>query len=254
LTRYSACIEWLFANEAPEVPDRIRAAKAAGLDGIEFWHWSNKNLDAVKAALDETVLPMAGILCEPIAKITDPDAHSMFLDGVRTSLAAAVKLGAPVMIAQAGDDRPGVSREAQHAALVKVLKEAADILKGSGVILALEPLNDRVDHPGYYLTSTVEGLDIVDEVDRPEVKLLYDIYHSAMMGEATETVLEGRVDRIVHVHLADAGGRGEPGSGQMDWRARLEWLIDHGYDGFVGLEYRPTGSTEDSLRFRDIVR
>ena len=250
MTRYSACIEWLFAKEAPDVPDRIRAAKAAGLDGIEFWHWSNKDLDRVKAALDETGLPIAGILCEPIAKITDPAMHPMFLDGVRASLLAALKLGAPVMIAQAGDDRPGVSREAQHRALVTVLKDAADILKGSRVVLALEPLNDRVDHPGYYLTSTIEGLDIVDEVDRPEVKLLYDIYHSAMMGEAIETVLEGRLDRVVHVHLADTQGRGEPGSGTMDWQARLDWLADRGYDGFVGLEYRPTVSTEESLRFR----
>jgi hydroxypyruvate isomerase len=250
LTRYSACIEWLFAKEAPSVPDRIRAAKAAGLDGIEFWHWSNKDIDAVKAALDETGLPLAGMLCEPIAKITNPDAHPLFLEGVRASLSAAIKLGAPVMIAQAGDDRPGIPREVQHAAVVKVLKEAADIVKGSGVVVALEPLNDRVDHPGYYLTSTIEGLDIVDEVDRPEVRLLYDIYHSAMMGEHIEDVLEGRLDRVVHVHLADTQGRGEPGSGTMDWQARLDWLADHGYSGFVGLEYRPTASTEESLRFR----
>jgi hydroxypyruvate isomerase len=249
LTKYSACIEWLFANEAPAVPDRVRAAKAAGLDGIEFWKWSNKDLDAVKTALDATGLAIAGILCEPIAKITDPDAHAAFLDGVHASLQAARKLGSPVMIAQAGDDRPGVPREVQHAALVKVLKEAGDILKGSGVVLALEPLNDRVDHPGYYLTSTVEGLDIIDEVDRPDVRLLYDIYHSAMMGEHIEDVLDGRLDRVVHVHLADTHGRGEPGSGNMDWRARLDWLADHGYAGFVGLEYRPTGSTEDSLSF-----
>lgn len=250
MIRYSACIEWLFADSEPSFPGRIRAAHRSGISGIEFWRWSDKDLDAVKAALDETGLPMAGILCEPIAKITDPEAHTMFLEGVRASLLAALKLGAPVMIAQAGDDRPGVSREAQHAALVKVLKEAADLLKGSGVVLALEPLNDRVDHPGYYLTSTIEGLDIVDEVDRPEIRLLYDIYHSAMMGEETEDVLEGRVDRIVHVHLADTQGRGEPGSGTIDWRGRLDWLFANGYDGFVGLEYRPTGTTEDSLAFR----
>ena len=98
------------------------------------------------------------------------------------------------------------------------------------MVLALEPLNDRVDHPGYYLTSTVEGLDIIDEVDRPEVRLLYDIYHSAMMGEHIEDVLEGRLDRVAHVHLADTQGRGEPGSGDMDWQsaARLAgraWLF-----------------------------
>ena len=250
MTRYSACIEWLFADEARGVPDRIRAAKDAGLDAVEFWHWSNKDLDAVKAALDETGLPLAGILAEPITKITDPETHPVFLDGLKASLAAAKKLGAPVLIAQAGDDRPGVSREAQHAALVKVLGEAADLLEGSGVVLALEPLNDRVDHPGYYLTSTIEGLDIVEEVDRPEVRLLYDIYHSAMMGEHIEDVLEGRLDRVVHVHLADTQGRGEPGSGTMDWQHRLEWVADHGYSGFVGLEYKPSRSTRDSLSFR----
>ena len=267
MTKFSACVEWLFAEgqslpplpgtpesngvrvQAASVPDRIRAARAAGLDAIEFWHWSNKDLDAVRAALDETGLPIAGILCEPIARITDPEAHPAFLDGVRASLLAALKLGAPVMIAQAGDDRPGVPRGVQHAAIVKVLKEAADIVKGSGVTIALEPLNDRVDHPGYYLTSTIEGLDIIDEVDRPEVRLLYDIYHSAMMGEHIEDVLDGRLDRVVHVHLADTQGRGEPGSGTMDWQSRLDWLADHGYAGFVGLEYRPTGSTAESLSF-----
>jgi hydroxypyruvate isomerase len=249
VTKYSACIEWLFEKEGPVFADRIRAAKSAGLDGIEFWRWSNKDVDAIKAALAETGLPLAGILCEPIARITDPDTHAAFLEGVRASMTAAVELGAPILIAQSGDDRPGVSRQVQHAALVKVLKDAADVLTGSGVVLALEPLNDRVDHLGYYLTSTVEGLDIVDEVDRPEIKLLYDIYHSAMMGEHIEDVLDGRLNRIVHVHLADTQGRGEPGSGNMDWQARLDWLADHGYTGFVGLEYRPTGSTEESLSF-----
>lgn len=268
MTRYSACIEWLFADAktlpplpgTPEAnivqqmavsfPDRIRAAKAAGLDAVEFWHWSNKDLDAIKAALDETGLPLAGILCEPIAGITDPEAHGSFLQGVAASLAAAKKLGTHLLIAQAGDDRAGVPREAQHAALVRVLKQAADLLAGSGVVIALEPLNDRVDHPGYYLTSTVEGLDIVDEVDRPEIRLLYDIYHSALMGEHIENVLEGRLDRVAHVHLADNQGRGEPGSGTMDWRARLDWLEEHGYAGLVGLEYRPTGATLESLAFR----
>ena len=249
MTKYSACIEWLFEKEAPVFADRIRAAKAAGLTGIEFWGANAKDLHAVKVALDETGLAIAGILTEPMSQLTDPATHPAFLDGVRASLQNALKLGAKVMIVTTGDERHDVPRETQHAAIVKVLKEAADIVKGSGVVLALEPLNDRVDHHGYYLTSTVEGLDIVDEVDRPEVRLLYDIYHSAMVGEHTEDVLEGRLDRVAHVHLADTQGRGEPGSGTMDWRARLDWLADHGYDGFVGLEYRPTGSTEESLSF-----
>jgi len=269
LTRYSACIEWLFADAdglpglpgtaagtmagapRPSFADRVRAASVAGLDAVEFWHWSNKDLDAIASALAETGLPLAGILCEPITQITDPATHPAFLEAVRASTATARRLGAAVIIAQAGDNRPGVPRAEQHAALVAVLKRAADILVSSGVVLALEPLNDRVDHPGYYLTSTAEGLDIVDEVGRPEVKLLYDIYHSAMMDERTEEVLAGRVDRVVHAHLADTLGRGEPGSGDMDWRQRVGWLEANGYHGFVGLEYRPTKGTLESLGFRD---
>jgi hydroxypyruvate isomerase len=117
------------------------------------------------------------------------------------------------------------------------------------VTITLEPLNDRVDHPGYFLTSTTEGLDIVDEVGRSEIRLLYDVYHAAAMGEEI-ALLGGRVDRIAHVHLADTPGRHEPGTGAMDWQARLDWLAARGYDGLVGLEYTPVAETGASLAFR----
>jgi hydroxypyruvate isomerase len=246
VTRWSACIELLF-RDAGGVPDRIRAARAANMDAVEFWRHSDKDLDAVAAALIETGLPLAGILCEPLAPLTDRGEHARFLAGVRTSLAAAQRLGAPLMIAQAGNARPDVTRAEQHAAIVAGLGQAAEIVAGSGVVIALEPLNDRVDHPGYYLTSTAEGLDIVDAVGRPEVRLLYDIYHSAMMGERTEEVLAGRIDRVAHVHLADVPGRGAPGSGALDWRERVAWFEANGYAGLVGLEYFPGAGARATL-------
>jgi hydroxypyruvate isomerase len=139
------------------------------------------------------------------------------------------------------------SRAEQRRALVDGLARAADRLAGTGVLLAVEPLNTRVDHVGYFLSDTAEGLDIVDAVGRPEIRLLYDIYHAAVMDEAIGPVLAGRLDRVAHVHLADVPGRGEPGSGALDWRDRLGWLDRAGYDGFVGLEYRPTQDTVATL-------
>lgn len=247
--RYSACIELLFRAEIPVFADRIRAAKAAGMDAVEFWAWSNKDLDAVEAALKETGLPLAGILCEPIANITNPATHDFFLEGVKASLAAAQRLGTKMMIAQGGNVVAAASHASQHKAIADCLRRAADIVAGTGVSITLEPLNDRVDHPGYFLTSTTEGLNIIDEVGRPEVKLLYDIYHAAAMGEGIE-LLDGRVDAIAHVHLADTPGRHEPGTGAMDWQARLDWLTARGYQGFVGLEYTPVAETLASLAFR----
>jgi len=244
---YSACIELLFRQELPVFAERIRAAKAAGLGAVEFWQWSNKDLSAIEAALEETGLPLAGILCEPIANITNPATHEFFLAGVRASLATATRLKTKMIIAQGGNVVAGATRQAQHGAIVDCLRRAADIVAGSGVTIALEPLNDRVDHPGYFLTSTSEGLEIVDEVGRPEIKLLYDIYHAAVMDEAID-LLEGRIDRIAHVHLADTPGRHEPGTGKLDWQARLDWLAAHGYRGQVGLEYAPMAETTASLR------
>lgn len=243
--KFSACIEWLFAEEG-DFGARVRAAHAAGLDGVEFWRWSNKDLDAIAVAVKGTGIPVTGLVAEPMVPLTDPAQHEAFLEGLKSSIDVARRLGAPALIAQAGADLEGRSRAEQHAALVAALSRAADVLKGSGVVLMLEPLNTRIDHVGYFLPSTTEGLDIVDEVARPEIRLIYDMYHSAVMDEKID-VLAGRLDRVAHVHLADAPGRHEPGSGTMDWQRRLAWLETHGYDGFVGLEYKPTGPTAATL-------
>ena len=98
-----------------------------------------------------------------------------------------------------------------------VLKQAAALAEAAGVMLLLEPLNDRVDHPGMYLVSAARGLDIVEAVDSPNLRLLYDLYHSTVMGEETEAVLAGRMHLVHHIQIADMPGRGEPGTGQIDW-------------------------------------
>jgi hydroxypyruvate isomerase len=243
MTRYSACIDMLFTRETSDVAQRIRLAKAAGMDAIEFWLWSNKDLNAIEDALNETGLPLAGIVAEPFAELTRTSDHDRFLDGLAKSLEVAQRLGTKVMIAQAGPELAGMPRASQHDALVEAMARSADVLKGSGVRLALEPLNTLVDHQGYYLHQTTEGLDIIDAVNRPEIAILYDLYHSMVMGEDTATVLAGRVDRIAHIHIADHPGRNQPGTGQLPLRASLDWLVANGYEGYAGLEFKPTDAT-----------
>ncbi|MFJ7356158.1 TIM barrel protein [Phyllobacterium sp. NPDC097923] len=245
--KYSACIEWLFAPESPDFANRIRLARDAGLDAVEFWKWTEKDIPAVEKALAETKLALSSLVAEPMIPLTDPASHDAFLVGLRASAEMANRLGAKVLIAQAGDDLPGRTRAEQHQALVDCLTQAADVLAGTGVVLGLEPLNTLIDHKGYFLHSTVEGLDIIDEVNRPEIRIVYDIYHSLVMGEATAEVLKDRIDHVAHVHIADHPGRNEPGSGTLELSKSLHWLFDNGYNGFVGLEYRPTADTQSSL-------
>lgn len=245
--KLSACIEWLFADETEAIGDRIRLARAAGLDAVEFWFWSNKDLDAVEAALADTGLALSGFVAEPMIPLTDPANHAAFLQGLKRSVEVAQRLGAKVLIAQAGDDLPARSRAEQRAALIACLAAAADILGGTGIRLGVEPLNTLIDHKGYFLSSTVEALDIVDAVGRPEIGITYDLYHSHVMGERTQDVLAGRVDRVVHVHVADHPGRQDPGTGGLDLRTPLRWLFDQGYAGRIGLEYRPAVPTSRGI-------
>ncbi|TIX91686.1 TIM barrel protein [Rhizobium sp. P44RR-XXIV] len=248
MRQFSACIEWLFARDRDVFADRIRLAHQAGLDAVEFWHWTNKDLDAIAAAVAETGIAVSGMVAEPMIALTNPANKEAWLKGLRESIAVAQRLGAKVLIAQAGDDLPEFSRAEQRAALVAALSAGADILKGSGVRLGLEPLNTKIDHVGYYLSSTEEGLDIVDAVGRAEIGIVYDVYHSVVMGEKTEDVIGGRIDRVVHVHVADHPGRGDPGTGHIDLADRLNWLFAQGYDGRVGLEYRPKTSDAEAVR------
>jgi hydroxypyruvate isomerase len=239
MRQFSACIEWLFAEDGEDFAMRIHRAHAAGLDAVEFWRWSDKDLDVIADAVRDTGIAVSGLVAEPMIALTDPFNKVTWLRGLEDSVKVAQRLGAGVLIAQAGDDLPGLSREEQRASLISTLTAAADILKGTGIRLGLEPLNTTIDHIGYFLGSTQEGLDIVDAVGRPEIGIVYDVYHSAVMEESTEEVLEGRVDRIVHVHVADHPGRNDPGSGKIDLAARLNWIFAGGYRGRVGLEYRP---------------
>ncbi|MBJ6988550.1 TIM barrel protein [Devosia sp. MC521] len=247
MMKLSACVEMLFVPETGEVADRIRLAKAAGFDAVEFWLWSNKDLSQIKDVLAETGVALAGIVAEPFAKLTTSADHDRFLAGLEKSRDVALDLGTKILICQSGPLLESMDRNAQRDALALAMEKSADVLKGSGVRLALEPLNDLIDHPGYFLTDTREALDIIRDVNRAEIGLTYDLYHSMVMGEDPEAIMAGNIDTIAHLHIADHPGRNQPGRGELDLKRKLEWLHGEGYDGFVGLEFRPTGSTDAAL-------
>ena len=245
--KLSPCIEWIFADEHPALPDRIRAAKAAGFDHVEFHLWRDKDLDAVAAALAETGVALTGFVVEPRRSLVDPAQHEEFLQAVRESLAASRRLGSPPLVVASGFLREGVSAEEHREEAVKALKQAATLAEEAGVLLVLEPLNTKVEHPGMYLDSTVLGLDIVEEVGSPNLKLLFDAYDSAVMGDDLKTVLADRIHLVHHVQVADMPGRNEPGTGTIDWAGVISGLASLGYRGAIGLEYKPTRPSRESL-------
>lgn len=243
----SACIEWQFAKDNNTLADRIRAAKAAGLAHAEFHLWRDKDMAGLATALDETGVSLTGFCVDPRRSIVDPAQHEEMLLAVADTLAIAKTVGSPPLIVASGFVRDGISMADHKAEAVKVLRRAADLAEAAEVTLVLEPLNDRVEHPGMYLVDTTLALDIIEAVGSPRLKLLYDVYHSHVMGEDMRTVLAGRMHLVEHVQVADSPGRNEPGSGTIDWIETMTTLRELGYRSALGLEYRPTLDAAASL-------
>jgi hydroxypyruvate isomerase len=243
----SACIEWLFGEEGDGLESRIRAAADAGVPAVEFWGWRHRDIGRIARVLGETGVELTAFAVDPALPLGEPARHDAVVAAIAESAAAAAELGCRNLIVVSGDRDERMGADDQRTAIVALLARAAPVAAERGVALLLEPLNTRVDHAGTFLDSTSEGFGIVDEVGVANVKLLFDLYHSVVMGERMEDVLAARLGAVGHVHIADAPGRHEPGTGAIDWTRAFAWLDAQGYDGRIGLEYEPLGSTGDSL-------
>lgn len=241
----SSCIEWQF-TEAGELDARLRAAKAAGFDLAEFHLWRDKPVDAIAEALTETGMRLTGVCVDPRRSIVDPAERGELIAAVRDTIAATAKLGKPDLIVASGFRVEGLSEEEHFANAVAALRAAADAAEEAGVTLLLEPLNTRL-FAAMYLVSTKLGLDLVEAVNSPNLRLLYDVWHSAVMGENIAEVLAGRIHLVAHVQVADIDDRHEPGTGSLDWSAIVKTLRELGYAGAIGLEYFPSLPMDQSL-------
>jgi len=242
-----ANVELLFRELGPRYDDRIRAAAADGFDAVEFWWWRGKDLTSIETALRSTGTALHCLCTDPMGELVDPRTHDRFVAGLTESARVAENLGARYLIATAGDSRADTATATQDKAVREALLRAADVLEGTAVVLLLENLNSRVEHVGTFVDTTPHCLDLVVAADSEHVRCLFDLYHSAVMGEDLPTVLGGRAQLVSHVHIADAPGRHEPGTGEVAWDELLLQLHDAGYRGRLGLEYTPTGSTSTSV-------
>lgn len=242
----SACIEWQFGEAGADLADRLRAAHAAGLSLAEFHLWRDKNIDGIAAAMAETGVKLTGLCVDPRRSIVDPAEHDEMLAAVTDTLTVARKLGSPPLIVASGFRVDGMSEEEHFSNAVSVLKQAAALAEAAGVVLVLEPLNTEL-FATMYLVSTTLGLDIVEAVGSLNLRLLYDVYHSRVMGEDLREVLAGRIDLVAHVQVAGWPGRKEPDTGDLDYADVMQALGELGYTGPIGLEYFPTVDSVQSI-------
>lgn len=245
MTRFSANLGFLWTELA--LPDAIRAARAAGFDAVEC-HWPYDVPAAeVAAALRETGLPMLGLNAprgdvaageNGLAALPGRGADARAATG--QALAYAQAVDAAAVHVMAGYARGG----AAHAAYVSALVHACEAA-GDRTIL-IEPLN-RHDAPGYFLRTTDQAREIIEEVGAPNLKLMFDCYHVGRTEGDVTTRLADLLPIVGHVQFASVPDRGPPDGGEIDYGWVFARIAELGWDRPLGAEYRPVGPTQDSF-------
>ncbi|MCD1258610.1 TIM barrel protein [Paenibacillus athensensis] len=242
--KMSVCVDAVYRDGA--FAEGVRRALRAGFTAVEIWGWWDKDLEAAEQALKETGIELYA-MCTRMISLVDERQRGAYLDGLVESIAVAGRLGCRRLVTQVGQELEGVPRERQRESLVAGLRACAPLLALHGMILLVEPLNTRVDHPGYFLAAADEAFAVLNEVGSEQVKLVYDIYHQQVTEGNILSTMEQNLSAIGHVHAAGCPGRGELDTGELDYIRIFRALAAMGYEGAVGLEYFPAGDPDAGL-------
>ena len=247
MTRFSANLGFMWTDRA--LPDAIRAAKAAGFDAVEC-HWPyDVPVTLVQAALAETGLEMLGLNTRR-GDVAAGDNGLTALPGREAEAAAAITqtidyataLGTGAIHVMAGNARGARA----HETFVDTLRKACAQVEGRGITLLIEPLN-RFDAPDYFLRDTAQACAIIDEVGRPELKLMFDCYHVGRTEGDVIATLRSAWPKIGHIQFASVPDRGRPDQGELEYDAVFKEIARLGWTRPLGAEYRPSQDTNLTL-------
>lgn len=254
MTKFSANLGFLWTDLA--LPDAIRAAKAAGFAAVEcHWPYAVDPAD-VKAALDETGLPMLGLNTDrgdvPAGDnglSALPDRITQARTAIDQAIDYAVTVGCGAVHVMAGFAKG----PAAHDCFVANLKYAAEKAAPHGITILIEPLN-HYDAPDYFLSTTTQAIQIIDAVEAPNLKLMFDCYHVQLMEGDLSHRIKTLLPKIGHIQFAGVPARGRPDKGEIAYGHVFQTIADLGYTGPLGAEYKPGGDTNATLGWMNAFR
>ena len=231
------------------LPEAIRAAKRAGFDAVEC-HWPyEEDADEVAKALDETGLPMLGlntrrgdVVAGDNGLAAIPGREDEARAAIDEAIAYARAIGAGNIHVMAGK----ASGKAAHAVFLANLRYAAEQAAPYGLTILIEPLNHH-DAPGYFLTTSQQAQEILQQLDSPNIKLMFDCYHIQIMEGDISRRLAQHMPYIGHIQFASVPDRGAPDEGELSYSHIFTHIDQLGWTMPLGAEYKPNGSTEASL-------
>jgi hydroxypyruvate isomerase len=245
--KFSANLGFLF-RELPLL-DAVGAAAKAGFGAVEC-HWPYEIDPArLRAALDASGMPLLALNTAPgdrargdFGLAAVPGRETEARRAIDQAIAYAAAAGAQHIHVMAGYAEGAAARAAFIANLAYADAEIGDRRIG----LLIEPLNHR-DAPGYFLRTLDQALDILDGAAIGRLKIMFDCYHMQIEGGDLFRRFAAHRQHVGHIQFAAVPGRAEPDRGEVAYERLLPALVDAGYDGWFGAEYRPRAETHAGL-------
>ena len=249
MPRFAANLSFMF-TELPFL-DRFEAAAKAGFRAVEFLNPFEAPKDEITARLKGNGLTQAlfnmahGDWTKGERGLSAlPGRAADFEKAMAAALDMAEATGCKRLFAMAGLKHQGANR----ADYVANLRRATQMVKGSDIVVIIEPINTR-DIPGYFLNLTGEARSIIHEVGGPNIGLQFDLYHRQIMEGDTAMAIREFGPLARHYQIASPPDRGEPDDGEMNYRYLFKMIDESGFDGWVGCEYRPRKTTLEGLKW-----
>ena len=238
----SVC-QWCYSHMPLE--QLAKNAAEIGLQGIDLLQPDEYEIPRRYGLLCTMAYAGAGDIKSALNRLEN---HAAIEQAFRTNIPKAAKAGVPNVITFSGN-RAGLSDEEGARNTIAGLNRVKKIAEDNGVTICLELLNSKRDHHDYMCDHTSWGVRVVSEVNSPNVKLLYDIYHMQIMeGDLIETIRRN-IQCIAHFHTGGVPGRHELDHTQeVQWDAVMTSIADAGFKGYVAHEFVPTGDPVTSLR------
>ncbi|HWC24143.1 MAG TPA: TIM barrel protein [Flexivirga sp.] len=228
--------------------ERPAAARAAGFDAVEFWWpWpqtatpSADQVDAFVAAIEDAGVQLTGLNFfagdMPAGErgiVNNPARQDEFRANVDLVVEIGERLGCKHFNALYGLHADGIDEEAEAEAARANLSYAAKAVDAIGGTVLLEPVSGAEAYP---LKKAADALAVIDSVGAGNIRLLADFYHLAVNGDDVAAVIAEHAQDFGHIQIADAPGRGAPGTGDLPLDTWIKAAQDGGYDGPIGLEY-----------------
>lgn len=167
----------------------------------------------------------------------DAGLRENVLKDIRASVEIAKRMNTKFIHNVLGMSDPKLPWDFQMANAIDLLKRIADIYEPHGLVMVMESMNHKIDHPGMFLHTIPQAYALAKAVGSPSVKVLFDFYHVQIQEGNILPTLDYAWDEIAYLQMGDTPGRNEPTSGEINFHKVLQHVHDKGYRGFMGMEH-----------------